>query len=309
MTTGEGTCLSPRIRICCWRPARPAVPEQAGMRVDEVLSVKQVDIRHGHVEFEGLPAGHRGRHARHARQDQRGRGDRRRRRGLYRVRRHHHGANGIIGRKRGRTVPLPPQRRGRDPRRLCPVRQAGGRRRHPDPEPAQPLLLPQRPGSEGGDSACARVTSSAASTSPTGSSWPRARGLGGEPDQAGSSAATSARRSRSWPAPAQAEPAGADRQAAGPHPAAAATARRQAQSRDPAEDQGVAHPPARREQILDEQLVEAQQALQALMANMDIIATPSASSPASRWRWPITTTGSTSSTAPSTSPSGRISCN
>lgn len=54
MTAGEGTCLSaedPDLLLA----ARPGLPcqERAGMRVDEVLSVKQVDIRHGHVIFEG----------------------------------------------------------------------------------------------------------------------------------------------------------------------------------------------------------------------------------------------------------------
>ena len=59
--------------------------------------------------------------------------------------------------------------------------------------------------------------------------------------------------------------------------------------------------------LLDEQLEAAQEELQKLMAEMDIIATQHAF-PGSRWRWPTTTTGSTSSTAPSTSPSVKISC-
>ncbi|MFC0443518.1 DUF342 domain-containing protein [Aeromonas media] len=54
MTAGEGTCFSledPDLLLA----TRAGLPcqERAGMRVDEVLSVKQVDIRHGHVEFEG----------------------------------------------------------------------------------------------------------------------------------------------------------------------------------------------------------------------------------------------------------------
>ncbi|WP_042077889.1 DUF342 domain-containing protein, partial [Aeromonas sanarellii] len=54
MTAGEGTCLSPEDPdlLLATRPGLPC-QERAGMRVDEVLSVKQVDIRHGHVEFEG----------------------------------------------------------------------------------------------------------------------------------------------------------------------------------------------------------------------------------------------------------------
>ncbi|MGS3141377.1 DUF342 domain-containing protein [Aeromonas sanarellii] len=54
MTAGEGTCLSPEDPdlLLATRPGLPC-QERAGMRVDEVLSVKQIDIRHGHVEFEG----------------------------------------------------------------------------------------------------------------------------------------------------------------------------------------------------------------------------------------------------------------
>ncbi|WP_421187600.1 DUF342 domain-containing protein [Aeromonas sanarellii] len=54
MTAGEGTCLSPEDPdlLLATRPGLPC-QERVGMRVDEVLSVKQVDIRHGHVEFEG----------------------------------------------------------------------------------------------------------------------------------------------------------------------------------------------------------------------------------------------------------------
>lgn len=43
--TVTGQVLATRAGLPC--------QERAGMRVDEVLSVKQVDIRHGHVEFEG----------------------------------------------------------------------------------------------------------------------------------------------------------------------------------------------------------------------------------------------------------------
>ncbi|MGL5815482.1 MAG: FapA family protein [Aeromonas sp.] len=54
MVAGEGTCLSPEDPdlLLATRPGLPC-QERAGMRVDEVLSVKQVDIRHGHVIFEG----------------------------------------------------------------------------------------------------------------------------------------------------------------------------------------------------------------------------------------------------------------
>lgn len=54
MTAGEGTCFSPEDPdlLLATRAGLPC-QERAGMRVDEVLSVKQVDIRHGHVEFEG----------------------------------------------------------------------------------------------------------------------------------------------------------------------------------------------------------------------------------------------------------------
>lgn len=54
MTPGDGTCLSPEDPdlLLATRPGLPC-QERAGMRVDEVLNVKQVDIRHGHVEFEG----------------------------------------------------------------------------------------------------------------------------------------------------------------------------------------------------------------------------------------------------------------
>ena len=68
MTAGEGTCFSPEDPdLLLATRARAACQERAGSEVDEVLSVKQVDIRHGHVDVRGLPAGHRGRHARHAR--------------------------------------------------------------------------------------------------------------------------------------------------------------------------------------------------------------------------------------------------
>ncbi|WP_331384921.1 DUF342 domain-containing protein [Aeromonas taiwanensis] len=54
MSAGDGTSLSredPDLLLA----TRTGLPcqERAGMRVDEVLNVKQVDIRHGHVEFEG----------------------------------------------------------------------------------------------------------------------------------------------------------------------------------------------------------------------------------------------------------------
>ncbi|MEG0009646.1 MAG: FapA family protein [Aeromonas sp.] len=54
MTAGEGACFSPEDPdlLLATRPGLPC-QERAGMKVDEVLSVKQVDIRHGHVEFEG----------------------------------------------------------------------------------------------------------------------------------------------------------------------------------------------------------------------------------------------------------------
>lgn len=54
MTAGEGACLAPEDPdlLLATRPGLPC-QERAGMRVDEVLSVKQVDIRHGHVIFEG----------------------------------------------------------------------------------------------------------------------------------------------------------------------------------------------------------------------------------------------------------------
>lgn len=54
MTVGEGAVISaedPDLLLA----SRPGLPchEKSGMRVDEVLSVKQVDARHGHVIFEG----------------------------------------------------------------------------------------------------------------------------------------------------------------------------------------------------------------------------------------------------------------
>ena len=54
MTVGEGSCVStedPDLLLA----SRNGLPchEKSGMRVDEVLSVKQVDARHGHVIFEG----------------------------------------------------------------------------------------------------------------------------------------------------------------------------------------------------------------------------------------------------------------
>ncbi|WP_422836952.1 flagellar assembly protein A [Aeromonas encheleia] len=54
MTVGEGSCVSaadPDLLLA----SRNGLPchEKSGMRVDEVLSVKQVDARHGHVSFEG----------------------------------------------------------------------------------------------------------------------------------------------------------------------------------------------------------------------------------------------------------------
>lgn len=54
LTAGDGTSLSPEDPdlLLATRTGLPC-QERAGMRVDEVLNVKQVDIRHGHVEFEG----------------------------------------------------------------------------------------------------------------------------------------------------------------------------------------------------------------------------------------------------------------
>ncbi|WP_421281416.1 FapA family protein [Aeromonas taiwanensis] len=54
MSAGDGTSLSPEDPdlLLATRTGLPC-QERAGMRVDEVLNVKQVDIRHGHVEFEG----------------------------------------------------------------------------------------------------------------------------------------------------------------------------------------------------------------------------------------------------------------
>ena len=54
MVAGEGTFLSPDDPDLLLA-SRPGLPRQEknGMKVDDVLSVKQVDIRHGHVIFEG----------------------------------------------------------------------------------------------------------------------------------------------------------------------------------------------------------------------------------------------------------------
>ncbi|WP_345893604.1 FapA family protein [Aeromonas sp. 1HA1] len=54
MVAGEGTFISPD-NADLLLASRPGLPRQEknGMKVDDVLSVKQVDIRHGHVIFEG----------------------------------------------------------------------------------------------------------------------------------------------------------------------------------------------------------------------------------------------------------------
>ncbi|HEH9404812.1 FapA family protein [Aeromonas bestiarum] len=54
MVAGEGTFASPD-DVDLLLAGRPGLPRQEknGMKVDDVLSVKQVDIRHGHVIFEG----------------------------------------------------------------------------------------------------------------------------------------------------------------------------------------------------------------------------------------------------------------
>ncbi len=54
MSAGEGTFISPDDPdlLIAGRAGLPC-QEKAGMKVDEVLSVKQVDARHGHIAFEG----------------------------------------------------------------------------------------------------------------------------------------------------------------------------------------------------------------------------------------------------------------
>ncbi|MGL5588617.1 MAG: DUF342 domain-containing protein, partial [Aeromonas veronii] len=54
MSAGEGTFISPDDPdlLIAGRAGLPC-QEKAGMKVDEVLSVKQVDARHGHIDFEG----------------------------------------------------------------------------------------------------------------------------------------------------------------------------------------------------------------------------------------------------------------
>ena len=54
ISAGEGTFLSPDDPdlLIASRAGLPC-QEKAGMKVDEVLSVKQVDARHGHIDFEG----------------------------------------------------------------------------------------------------------------------------------------------------------------------------------------------------------------------------------------------------------------
>ncbi|XEI33184.1 FapA family protein [Aeromonas veronii] len=54
MSAGEGTFLSPDDPdlLIASRAGLPC-QEKAGMKVDEVLSVKRVDARHGHIDFEG----------------------------------------------------------------------------------------------------------------------------------------------------------------------------------------------------------------------------------------------------------------
>ncbi|MGH1409218.1 MAG: DUF342 domain-containing protein [Aeromonas sp.] len=54
MSAGEGTFLSPDDPdLLIASKAGLPCQEKAGMRVDDVLSVKQVDARHGHITFEG----------------------------------------------------------------------------------------------------------------------------------------------------------------------------------------------------------------------------------------------------------------
>jgi uncharacterized protein (DUF342 family) len=54
MSAGDGTCFSPDDPdlLVASRAGLPC-QEKSGMKVDEVLSVKQVDPRHGHITFEG----------------------------------------------------------------------------------------------------------------------------------------------------------------------------------------------------------------------------------------------------------------
>ncbi|WP_421231177.1 FapA family protein [Aeromonas sp. 603079] len=54
MSAGEGTFISPDDPdlLIAGRAGLPC-QEKAGMKVDEVLTVKQVDVRHGHITFEG----------------------------------------------------------------------------------------------------------------------------------------------------------------------------------------------------------------------------------------------------------------
>ncbi|MGL6151942.1 MAG: DUF342 domain-containing protein [Aeromonas sobria] len=54
MSAGDGTCFSPDDPdlLIASRAGLPC-QEKSGMKVDEVLSVKQVDPRHGHITFEG----------------------------------------------------------------------------------------------------------------------------------------------------------------------------------------------------------------------------------------------------------------
>lgn len=54
MSAGDGTCFSPDDPdlLIASRAGLPC-QEKSGMKVDEVLSVKRVDARHGHITFEG----------------------------------------------------------------------------------------------------------------------------------------------------------------------------------------------------------------------------------------------------------------
>lgn len=54
MSAGEGSVISPDDPdlLLASRAGLPC-QEKAGMKVDEVMSVKQVDVRHGHIAFEG----------------------------------------------------------------------------------------------------------------------------------------------------------------------------------------------------------------------------------------------------------------
>ena len=135
MTPGDGTCLSPRIRTCCWRHARGSpVQERAGMRVDEAQRQAGSTSRHGHVRVRGsllvtgdVMPGMRVKTSGDVVIGSARRGGYRIRGGTIMVR------NGIIGRKLADDEYPATSTPGGDPRQLCPVRQAGGRWRHPYP--------------------------------------------------------------------------------------------------------------------------------------------------------------------------------